>query len=194
MKKPRYILWCDFETTGLDIETLAPIEVAFELTDTDLRLVGDETRARYSTFLPCHPSSAWEGGTYAMHVASGLEEAWRAERQWRDHGEVESRITEMLKEFGATDRSVVLGGSSVHFDRRVLERFMPKIVMLLSHRNYDVSTLLIEALASGMPPEWIAHLEASEHRAAADVARSIGLAKRLREWKHPMAGCGADRE
>jgi len=26
MKKPRYILWCDFETTGLDIDTLAPIE------------------------------------------------------------------------------------------------------------------------------------------------------------------------
>jgi len=35
MKKPRYILWCDFETTGLGIETLAPIEVAFELTDTN---------------------------------------------------------------------------------------------------------------------------------------------------------------
>ena len=35
MKKPRYILWCDFETTGLCIETLAPIEVAFELTDTN---------------------------------------------------------------------------------------------------------------------------------------------------------------
>jgi len=195
MKKPNRILWVDMETTGLDPECCVPIEIAIVLTGPDLETVigSNDELVEWEGLLEPPPAHGhvWEPGAYKMHAKSGLLMEWemasaRLVRAGSERPEEPSRATvpdvqdwicTVLLENEGID--AVLGGSSVHFDRRFLESYFPKVAMLLSHRNYDTSTLHLEALAASDTLPTLP--ESTPHRAMADLRRSISTARMLRE-------------
>lgn len=160
----------DFETTGLDEQTCAPIEVAVVVTDEQLIELG----SCEGLIRPLN-GCAWDDAAREMHERSGLtpDAAVNGIRlptvvRW---------LTERLAEFREPDVTLHLAGNSVHFDRRFLLRYFPEVEALFHHRHLDVSSIRMLAEAAGHPP-----LDGEKpHRAMADVRRSLEDARRFLE-------------
>jgi oligoribonuclease len=160
-------VFLDFETTGLDEQTCAPIEVAVVVTDEQLVELGS-CESLIRPFAGCE----WDSTALQMHEQSGLLAA-------TDYGirlpTVAEWLAERLAEFREPDVTLHLAGNSVHFDRRFLKRYFPDAECLLHHRHLDVSSVRMLAEAAGHPP-----LTGDKpHRAMADVRRSLEDARRF---------------
>lgn len=173
MTLPTHLLWLDLETTGLDTEeyiievaaTLAPFTSPFATSgpwvDSVIRHRGWGTVAE---------------DVIAMHAKNGLlGESWAAKKSIH---EVEEEILKLIPVSSET-KSIVLAGSSVHFDLGFVRKKMPKIAVFLHHRTYDVSVLRNFAYSLGMPED--PH-EEGPHRARADLSRSIDMGARVVRW------------
>lgn len=189
-KEPRKpserIVWCDVETCGLENESPL-LEVAFIVTDSDLNLI-DECASFQEIVCDVSPQfllqNVWEG-----HKASGLiDDLLKAHKLFHEGCElptshsVENQVVEFLGNYGVhegMDEKPPLAGSSVWFDRRRLERYMPRVASLLSHRNIDVSTIRELQLRWGKrehePPK-----PAEAHRGLADIRESLELLRFFR--------------
>lgn len=130
-------LWCDSETTGLEVGKEKVLEVAFVLTTQHLEVIDSVT----TTVWDAGYEEAWDNAipfVREMHVKNGLiDEAF-------PHGLHIAEAEQMLADFfvahsiGADDP---LCGSSVQFDRGHLTRAMPSLMASISYRNIDVSTI-----------------------------------------------------
>lgn len=168
------LLWADTETTGLDPDRGALLEVGLRYTDTDLNPLDDG----FSTVVGYHGDvDAFIGDMHgsngllaacAARNAPSLGVAARAARLY-----VESRLDEGAR--------VLLAGSSVAFDRRWLDRWMPGVLDGLHHRVFDVSAI-DESYAAWRPdlhgrrPE-----RTTNHRVDRCLDDSIRLARRYRD-------------
>jgi len=190
-KEPRKpsdrIVWCDVETGGFEDESPL-LEVAFIVTDSDLNLV-DECATFES--LICDVSiqffmqNVWEG-----HHESGLIDDLIQVHKLSHEGcelptshSVENEVIEFLNSWGVhegMEEKPPLAGSSVWFDRRRLERYMPRVAKLVSHRNIDVSTIRELQLRWGKeehePPK-----PGEAHRALNDIRESLELLRFFRK-------------
>jgi len=174
-------LWLDLETTGLDPRTGRVLEFAAVLCE-DAR--GDDfvVTDSYTGVIHATPAQldacAIDAYVRKMHDANGL---------WRDVAASTTRLAEVdlfLAELAATltggrKRAVVLAGNSVHFDLAWCRVHFPSFAEYLSHRVFDVSTLVraVESWAPN-PVQWPP--PDSEHRALGDILRSIKLARHAR--------------
>lgn len=158
----------DFETTGLDEDRCAPIEVAVVMTDE--RLV--ELGCWESLIIPT-PGCVWEDVAREMHERSGL--VGEASRYGVALPDVAGWLAERLSEFREPDVTLHLAGNSVHFDRRFLCRYFPDVERLFHHRHLDMSSVRMLAEAAGHP----ALSGEKPHRARADVRRSLEDARRF---------------
>jgi oligoribonuclease len=161
-------VFLDFETTGLDEQVCAPIEVAVVVTDE--RLV--ELGSCESLIRPLN-GCTWDDAVREMHDLNDLS------RQAANYGirlpTVAAWLAERLAEFREPDTALHLAGYSVHFDRRFLKRYFPVVESLLHHRHLDVSSVRMLAEAAGHPP-----LTGDKpHRAMPDVRRSLEDARRF---------------
>lgn len=185
------LLWLDFETNGLhdqgyDVHVL---EVAAVVTDADLNEL-----AVFDPMVLRAPDEAYTSmGEYVtnMHTANGLlEESKRSAIV--AHG-ADMELSRFVAEwFPAKDRkqesadyeyrgAVVAGSSVGSFDLRVLSESFPLTRKLCSHRTYDISAANELVTRLGYPTvNSPATAPESDHRALADIYRSIGLAKSLR--------------
>jgi oligoribonuclease len=160
----------DVETTGLDPERCALLEVACALTNEDL-----VPFASFEQLIPVplemlHPTHfCWDHAAYQMHRASGLlDELIELSRGHRE-GET---LYEFLSDHVGS-RKANLAGNSVHFDRSFLTRVAPEILSFFTHRHLDVSSLRLAAEALGLPR----YDGAIAHRAMPDVLSSIAQAR-----------------
>jgi oligoribonuclease len=183
------MLWCDTETFGLDPFGDFIIELGFVITD----LAGVEVidykhwliwdTPMYDERLARLQQEALDGHepaqyVQAMHIANGLME--EASMTGIQVSIVEEEAREWLQGhgFATTDP---LCGSSVQFDRGMLEAQMPSITALLSYRNVDNSTL--KELMTGLAPIGYAQLPspASQHRVMPDLSDTIAEYRFYRE-------------
>ena len=163
------LIWLDLETTGLNPETDAILEVAaFEAT---LEKPFDVTKI-YECVLSLPPNIRRED-VWDVHTTTGLLDNC-----------IESIVTarsaelDLLRRISDDADKAVLAGSSIHFDHSFIRRYMPELNARLSHRHYDVSAVSMFARSLGMP-----RLPKTEaHRAAQDVLNSIAQAKAVAEW------------
>lgn len=158
----------DFETTGLDEQVCAPIEVAVVVTDE--RLVELDS---YETLILPRPGCAWEAAAREMHDRSGL--ATMAAVEGSSLLYAQTTLPMFLSGNGGPGVSLHLAGNSVHFDRRFLRRYFPDVERLFHHRHLDVSSIRMLAEAAGHPPL----TGEKPHRAMADVRRSLEDARRF---------------
>jgi len=167
------IIGLDFETTGLDVDTLSILEIALVLYDDDLAELDSYTSVVYcpeSVLATCNPF------VKEMHKGSGL---WQSAAEGQSLAAVEldlKRLFDKWERHGPL-RRMPLMGNSVHFDRAILRRFFRDQHDRLHHRNIDASTVneLARRWAPDMYPDGY-----MTHRALDDVRES---ARTLREYR-----------
>jgi oligoribonuclease len=196
------LLWLDLETSGLEPDRCAILEIAvgladlrspFDLSTIDrfvLRFTGEHTlsalcKLRLTHQFDAHeepdsrpcPVCAFDPVARAMHEKSGL--LAECAISTTTVGEVEEFLLTLVDgEPGRGDDKPTLAGSSVHFDRGFLRAQLPRFAARLSHRHYDVSAVKLFCESLGMPR--IPKAEA--HRAVDDIQESIAHARRCVRW------------
>ena len=163
-------LWLDIETTGLDplrdsiLDVAGGVEDAIEAdTSTDVGVVS----CPISRSVTCDPF------VQIMHTTNGL---WSAcNDAFLGIREVEAEILESL---GEDASGVILCGSSVYFDQSFIRVHMARLAARLSHRIFDVSSLLLLCKSRGFEYE----SAMSEHRAGSDLRASQQLTREMIKW------------
>lgn len=176
------IVWCDVETFGLDVKTDPIIEVGFAVTTPSGDLVDE-----FQTFIwesPLHDrrmallrEQADQGDSSAkyvlkMHKTSDL---WRsAEESGISLREATEEARGFLGHYSISNEP--LAGSSVSFDLRMLQNWMPTVAERFSYRVIDISS--IKEICARVNPEMFAFLEEDTkpkkaHRVLPDLGDTI---------------------
>lgn len=168
MSKKAKILWVDLEMTGLDAEHDLILEVAAIATDWDFNEL-----ATYEGVI--------KGEDMTLHerlVANAV--FWDANPSARDgllaqneHGkalsQVEDELLKFIDEHFDAKKPVLLGGNSIHMDRRFIFKQWPRFDTKLHYRMLDVSAWKV--VFAGKYKKKFTKPE--EHRALGDIRGSI---------------------
>lgn len=169
------LLWIDLETGGLEPERVQILEVAAIATDGDLNELGRfnaVVRHEHFTLTP------W---TYKQHGESGLLDLVTDSTKSFGMDAVGKTVCSFIREHKC--ERAPLAGSSVHFDRRFLQKYMPEAIKLLGYRNVDVSCMT-ELAKRWLPKSALADRPPKRdlHRAIPDLEDSINLARYYRRF------------
>lgn len=170
--------WVDIETTGLEPRGDDILELAIVVTSDDLEpLMTYESIVRFAK-----PPEMWPSFVLDMHRESGLLEAIE-NGEGKSLIEVEDDAVRMLDAVATVTEQergqLIMGGSSVHFDRAFLKHHMPTLHDWFHYRNIDVSTL--KELAQrwtddGSQVRTIAEMTpVKPHRALNDIVSTINM-------------------
>lgn len=147
---------------------------------------------------------------HAMHMASGLISQLRRASELLDDtsphaiGRRPTRLSEVEREaieFIAAQQGAgsPMFGSSVHFERKWLDVFMPKLNALFHYRNLDASSLAEMAKLDDLKLHRGKEAKVSKHSTLSDVRDSAALARLAwgygygwtAVWHHVKATWGA---
>jgi oligoribonuclease len=165
-KRDPVFVWMDLEMTGLDPECCAIVELAIIVTGPDLSPVAELERVVWQ---PDEVLARMDPFVRDMHTRSGLLDRIRASRH--SLADVEREALALVARH-CGHREGILGGNSIHQDRRFLVKHMPQLEGWLHYRQVDVSSLKV--LAGAWYPA-LARFEKGEptHTALADVRASL---------------------
>ena len=166
--KPKKILWMDLEMTGLDPVCDEILEVAAIATDWDFTEI-----ATYEGVVRHEPEKLGKlldrnAGFWSQHPAArhGLEEQ---NASGKPLAEVERELLTFCDEYFADEPRILLGGNSIHQDRRFIDQWWPMLSKRLHYRMLDVSAWKV--VFEGKYGKKFAKLE--DHRALEDIRGSI---------------------
>jgi oligoribonuclease len=167
------LVWVDVETTGLDDERDALVEVAAIVTTPDLEEV-----MRFQAVIATKLGD-WAGVdevVMRMHTSNGLmvESLYNG----NELDDTMQKLAELLRGARVGDELPMLAGASVHFDRRFLVAARPSVDQIISHRHLDTSSLRWMVRAAGGSPPALAR--EGGHRAMPDIENSLDLARWVR--------------
>jgi oligoribonuclease len=168
MTKKAKILWVDLEMTGLDAENDLILEVAAVATDWDFHEIAtlegvirnedmnlEERLLANSVFWDVNPDS--KKGLLAQNGDG------------KDLIEIEDDLLAFIDEHFEPETPVLLGGNSIHMDRRFIVSHWPRLDARLHYRMLDVSAWKV--VFEGKFKKKFA--KPQEHRALGDIRGSI---------------------
>lgn len=168
MTKRAKILWVDLEMTGLDATNDLILEVAAIATDWDFNeiatyegVIRNEDMNLQERLLA--NSLFWDAN---LDSKNGL---LAQNSSGKDLLEVEEELLAFISEHFDTEAPVLLGGNSIHMDRRFIVAQWPKLDARLHYRMLDVSAWKV--VFDGKFKKKFAKPE--EHRALGDIRGSI---------------------
>lgn len=172
------LLWVDMETTGLDPNENDILEIALVVTDASLReLAYYQSLVRPACEIECtlmHPDV--DEVVRKMHDASGLWDDLREAEEGNvpyDPWHVADEALEFVRRWFPEEKTAVLCGSTVSFDRNFLYYQMGDLEAHLHHRNVDVSSIKElcrrwnPGILNGVPQK------TGNHRSLGDIRDSI---------------------
>jgi oligoribonuclease len=133
MKKAN-ILWVDLEMTGLDASKDVILEVAGIATDWDFNEIASFEAVIHQSDEVLENMNQW---CIEQHGASGLTQ--KSRESALSQSDAEQLVLEFITEYFATDKPVLLGGNSIHMDRRFITQWWPQLDERLHYRMLDVS-------------------------------------------------------
>lgn len=166
--KPKRILWVDLEMTGLDPVHDEILEVAAIVTDWNFKEIAtyegivhhdQETLKR----LLDKNASFWDEHPEARQ---GLE---KQNDNGKSLGEIEEELLTFCSMHFKDEPKILLGGNSIHQDRRFIEQWWPVLSQRLHYRMLDVSAWKV--VFEGKYKKKFAKSE--DHRALEDIRGSI---------------------
>lgn len=135
---PERIIWLDLEMTGLDANADLILEVAAIITDWDFKELGTyegiikhdeaELKARLEAngaFWSLHPET--KNGLVAQNATGKSPE------------QVEEELLQFIDKHFEAGKTVLLGGNSIHIDRRFITARWPRLDERLYYRMLDVT-------------------------------------------------------
>jgi len=168
MEKNAHILWMDLEMTGLDADHDLILEVAAIATDWNFKELGryegiiknedmtlEERLAANSLFWDANPAAR--------------EGLIKQNRHGKDLNEVEDDLLSFIAKHFEEGKPVLLGGNSIHMDRRFIVAQWSRLDAKLHYRMLDVSAWKV--VFEGKFKKKFAKPE--EHRALGDIRGSI---------------------
>lgn len=171
---PAPLVWVDLETSGLDLETCHILEVAVLITDAGLNESAEGPHLIIHQ--PDAVLEAMDEWCTNQHGGSGLTAAVKASTL--SLAAAEDQLLAFIRDHCPPGASP-LCGNSVHFDRRFLARYMPRVEAYLHYRIIDVST--IKELVRRWYPETPPPQKPETHRALDDIRASIDELRYYRE-------------
>lgn len=161
------LIWIDLEMTGLDPKTDEIIEIATLVTNSNLEVLAEGPV--FAIYQPESILRKMDDWNVKHHTRSGLIDRVRASNVTLELAQAET--IEFLMHYIPPGKSPMCG-SSVHQDRRFLEKSMPKLLQYFHYRNLDVSTLKI--LARHWSPEIAKGFKKkAQHEALSDIYASM---------------------
>lgn len=156
------LVFLDIETSGLDVDKHSIMELAAIVTNDKFV---EQARIHLLVY---NDELVFEDEVYRMHNCSGLlDEVFTGS----NIQQAADDFYKFLSRFGTEPKSLVLAGNCVHFDRKFIDRFMPKCAELFHHRLLDVSAIrLWLSLIVGQKP---LAKPTSRHRAVKDIEDCI---------------------
>ncbi|ORY96990.1 ribonuclease H-like domain-containing protein, partial [Lobosporangium transversale] len=162
------LVWIDCETTGLT-DTDKLLEIAVIITDDNLNIVAEGPNLIINQ--PKEIMSRMDKWCTEQHEKSGLTAAVLTSEISTE--EACNQVLQFIKQHIPQPRRGILAGSSVHFDKKFLEREMTPVVNHLHYRIIDVSTIK-ELSKRWFPGEYKKLPEkVGTHRALKDIKDSI---------------------
>lgn len=140
-KKIERVLWIDLEMTGLDPKADRILEIAAIVTDWEFNeiatyqaavLVGPRLAEKR---MMKGPAAAFWNGIPAVRDAL-LKQNIETGRSART---IENELLDFVTAHFPSDRPILLGGNSIHMDRRFIENEWPRLDAKLHYRMLDVS-------------------------------------------------------
>lgn len=174
------ICWLDVETTGLSpfLTGEKLLQVACYVTDTDLNFKdeeGYESVVNYPEKVVRKMFESTSPFVQNMHEATGL---WgRLSNEGLALEELDTEVTEYVKQFYPEKNTVWLAGNSIFLDRSFISAYLPKLDEHLHYRSVDVTSI------AGLAQNWygVAFEKKKTHDARDDIMESINELKFLRE-------------
>jgi oligoribonuclease len=141
----KFYVWFDTEYSSLELETAWLLQVAALITDTSLRrVVPQEHDLRLTIRLP-------DSTTPSPWVEQNLQELVRACRSPGavDIAEADYQLASYVDAVAGPPDAIekkrpVLAGNSIHEDRALIRRFLPRFLSRLNYRHLDVTALKLE--------------------------------------------------
>lgn len=166
MTKKAKILWMDLEMTGLDPLEDRILEVAAIVTDWDFNEI-----ATYEAVKKVGPSVMKKRmvGEFWEKYASVREALIAQNGEGKNGRTVENELLAFIDEHFDADTPVLLGGNSIHQDRKFIDNEWPRLASRLHYRMLDVSAWKV--VFDGKYKKRFAKPEA--HRALEDIRGSI---------------------
>lgn len=179
------LTWIDLETEGFNPFSCSPLEVGIIITDLQLESIAERSWIvlPYRTWTKNELKLA-NPFVYDMHESSGLLD--EVETRGVLAGVVDLEVRDWLHSNGvAFDKSDPICGSSIHFDRKFIEKYFPNTNAGFSHRHIDVSTEkeVNRRYSPSVYEEWsaISGRTPKAHRALDDIRNSIAEFRFYRE-------------
>jgi len=135
---PERIIWLDLEMTGLDASADLILEVAAIITNWNFTELGtyegivrndevalDSRLEANSAFWNLHPKTR-SGLTEQNNIGKNLEQ-------------IEDEVLAFIDEHFTSGKTVLLGGNSIHIDRRFITAYWPRLDARLYYRMLDVT-------------------------------------------------------
>lgn len=195
----RPVVWFDLETTGLDPQRCHIIEYGALVTAADdlYPLGGADNWTRGYVKIPSRALAALQRGVDAadagvdkaaaeMHQHSGLVDDYMTavehdpDQVAASPEEAGRRIVDWLIGLGVPAGEAWLGGSGVHFDRRLIDERMPSLAGFLHYRLLDVSVLR-RAARMWADVDVMGNDGEPRHRAFDDAVSAVRQAQRTRD-------------
>lgn len=181
------LLWLDLETTGLDPQKDSILEVFAAIVQNGVVVTLLDSRIHRAIGAPQRVMSP---EVEKMHRLSGLLDVLeKEEAALHDAGiqswfssikYAETCIVEGLRDLEWLRTPNVLAGFSPHFDLAFIRHHMPRLASMLSHKVFDVSTLIRAGRMLEKPA--LPKPSIAQHRAKADTMVAIETAAEFLQW------------
>jgi oligoribonuclease len=171
------ITWIDVETTGVDADTDALLEVACLITDFHLNIVepsGFRAIIQYSVDEVEELKKSTTPYVINMHTKTGL---WDSLPDGTPLGEVDVQLRDYIASLVAEPNTSRLGGNSITLDRNFINKYLPMSGGYLHYRSVDVTSI------AGLAQHWYNGLQYQKktlHSAMDDIMESIEELRFLR--------------
>lgn len=169
--------WIDLETTGLDENVCTILEVGLVFTDNQLDMLYHKNWVLHATEEQLAQMIPY---VRDMHTRSGLlDEVRESTLTLRD---VEQELYDTFRD-QYPNKSAVICGSSIHYDRRFIRKYMPVFEAILHYRMIDVSSnfeMMKAVYGIEMPRR-----DEIAHRSVPDCLQSIGYMKDFIRFINP---------
>lgn len=173
------LCWIDLETTGLNYRKDKILEISTIITDKDLNILDQCTFVIHQKDTVLEKMDEW---CVKTHGESGLVKDVRESETTL--AEAEAKTLEMLKKY-LPPKKGILSGSSVHFDKDFLRKYMKDLFDYLHYHILDV-TSIAEVVKRWCPrPAPRKYVKKTAHRSLSDIKDSID---QLQSYKKYFTG------